>query len=265
MKIAITSDIHCKHWEYTYSSSIVPNAAITIVENLDVDVLILAGDVDESPESHVAYIDNIVGAATILSIDGNHEYYQSTHNIDEGLEIMRAQTNCIFHDGTFATVIDDVAFVGANGWYDYNATGWGNEQAICESRINDINMISFGKHGPQARAYMDSINIATQVSLMNERDDIKQIIVFTHTIPHRDFLVGPAHEFYGTNGCFFNSTMGQVVEADMNKKISHWFFGHTHFQHDKKVDHISYMCNPVGYPHEDISNARKHGPIILEI
>ena len=84
---------------------------------------------------------------------------------------------------------------------------------------------------------------------MQETDDIKEIVMITHTVPRNDLIhpsiVGTSSEW----GKVGNSSMRQVLNYDYENKISTWCFGHYHEQaFDVKMDGVRYISHPRGIP-----------------
>ena len=79
---------------------------------------------------------------------------------------------------------------------------------------------------------------------------VNKIVVVTHTAPDKDFLFDDNPSLGRLSASYANSQYSEVIQTDINKKISCWCFGHTHKRHDTVKDHIRYINNARGYPGE---------------
>jgi Icc-related predicted phosphoesterase len=50
---------------------------------------------------------------------------------------------------------------------------------------------------------------------------------------------------------WFCSNMDNLIDQNKNK-IRCWFYGHTHTPCNMQIDNIQFLCNPIGYPNENI-------------
>ena len=54
-------------------------------------------------------------------------------------------------------------------------------------------------------------------------------------------LINVKRSFLISNICYLNS----IIKSN---KLSHWLFGHTHYDIYNKIDGVEYICNPRGRP-----------------
>lgn len=225
-------------------------------------ILVIAGDSANGRDLSMGIVAEAAGYYDhVIWTDGNHEHYEGylnhmTHSLTHNMEFFRVQSrklpNVTYLDGEASIQFGDTLFIGANGWYDFKmAHGIHTKQQYraYQNGSNDPRNIRFGKKNkPDKMADRQSASIAKMVKEAQDNQDVKEIVVVTHTIPHRDALIkDPNHEWYPLNGAYGNSLMSRVRLADINRKIRTWVFGHTHWIYDYFDNGIHYVTNPRGY------------------
>jgi len=234
------------------------------------DILVVAGDTGDSTEFAKRVLEDAAKVySTILYVDGNHEHH-SNANITAvapwaynytitGLENICASIPQATYLPRKPFEIDGTLFIGRCGWYDFAAAeGFtiGEQILIWVRNLRERNNIGFTTEFlPSDLAEIHANELAAEVTAAQERDDIKEIVVVTHTIPHRSGAVEQGHDWYPLNGSFVNTKMERVWQADLKKKIITWVFGHTHFYIDFTDNGIRFVTNPRGIFYE-----RQHVP-----
>ena len=227
------------------------------------DVLVIPGDISNEVDLTCGVV---LEAAEyykhVIFVDGNHDHYggwkdpsrQNYHNnIQAFRNLERAEDNITFLDeGNNFVMIDNTMFTGACGWYDYKAVPGVHprqQRSLWRQHSNDPTCIRFGKKNrPEKLAVKQADSLRDRIDLAQDRDEVEEIVVCTHTIPHKGGLINdPTHKWYQLNGSYMNTEMYKVWEADKNDKIRAWVFGHTHFQYDYIHRHIRFVTNPRGY------------------
>jgi len=79
------------------------------------------------------------------------------------------------------------------------------------------------------------------------KDDDFTNIFITHHLPSH-LLIDRQYEDSQINQCFASS-----CEQLMTNNVKYWFYGHTHSASDTTINETRLLCNPVGYPGENIS------------
>lgn len=238
MKIQYLSDLHL---EFIKPSKL--NKIINKIKNQDVDVLVLAGDIGKPKKTYYkTFMDYISNNFTkTFVITGNHEYYNSKYTIDQINKITEEffiqYDNITFLNNTYEYYLD-YCFVGTTLWSKVtNPTVF----------INDIECIpSFD---------CDKYNKLnkTCVSFINETIKKQQnCVVITHHVPLKNLI----HKKYMTfkmlpYNQWFCSDLQDIVSNNKDK-IKCWFYGHTHMASDNYYFGIPFLCNPIGYPQENI-------------
>lgn len=267
MKFDLISDFHVE-FNVMYSETIVYKdgepAFFAWHKARKNPILVIAGDISNMTEVSMDIIEEAADYyEQVIWTDGNHEHYSgyknhSKYSLTQNMEKARVQAtrdleNVTYLDGETYIIQDGTMFVGANGWYDFKmAAGYHTKEQYrqWQRHSNDPVCIRFGKKNrPEKMADRQSTQIAKMVKDAQDDERVKEIVVVTHTIPHRDGMIkNPAHEWYPLNGAYGSSLMHRVRTADLSqKKIRAWVFGHTHYVYDFFHEGIHYVCNPRGY------------------
>src|SRR5690606_25835364 len=87
------------------------------------------------------------------------------------------------------------------------------------------------------------------VRILQDDNDVKRIVIVTHTVPHERGLVWSNANLAWNllYGSYHNTNMILVYAADRKHKIIHSVFGHTHSYNSFMVDDIWFVSNPLGY------------------
>lgn len=160
----------------------------------------------------------------VFYVPGMLEYSTSESSIpDRIIELIEAVAGipnvCMLHQ--HVAVIDGIAIVGVNGW---SGAGLGT---------TFINLFE-----SMARQE-DTLYLKNSISKLQRHLDVKKIIVVTNAVPHESLYYNenPYHVEYQTPLC-------EVLEADTEKKVSHWIFGTYEKTVDVSIDNINYLNNP---------------------
>lgn len=228
------------------------------MKNPGSDVLIVSGDTS----NHVDEVYFVIKDAAdyyehVIFTDGNHEHYFHKGTVDDLERMFRVDfennKKVTYLDGLTNIRIDDTLFVGANGWYDFRAREPGIPYLKCKTnwakKMNDNRMIHFDGVLPDLRAENHAKILAKVVDSQQKHDEL-DIVVVTHTAPHRNLVGLGRFDDSLLDGAFCNTQMSLVREADKNNKIKIWCYGHTHVRDDRTIDGIRYVNNCRGYESE---------------
>lgn len=236
MKIRYISDIHLEFIKYNidkFIQNIKPN---------DEDVLVLAGDIGYPKSSNydkfMNYVNNNFKKTFIIT--GNHEYYTSSiKEIDDYLEKYFLKFDNISFLNNKIEYYMDHYFVGTTLWTQITNPNYkiNDPYSIKNLTINEYNSI----HDRCCKFLENTIT----------NKEINNVIMITHHLPLysliKDKYKTPDLDKYNQ---WFYSDMTPFI--NMNKeKIKLWIYGHTHSPDEQKLDNISYVCNPIGYPLEN--------------
>lgn len=237
------------------------------VKNPTSRVLVIAGDTTNRSKKTITVLREVAPHYEhVVFVDGNHEHYDNSQsagklNVPNDMEYLAEQAatmpNVTYLNGRSEFVLDRTLFIGACGWYDFQ---FGSPEFTPEvqkiawkAESSDPKYIRWNKVGGSttvedfAREHAELLS--NQVAAAQDRDEIDEIVVVTHTIPNR----GGVHYWLGNrtwnalNGAYGNFQMSLVVANDAKKKIKVWCFGHTHIPHDFYDAGIHYLCRPRGY------------------
>lgn len=256
------------------------------------DVLIVAGDLtcarffqsqrsDSDAKKHQRYMDKFVNEWTTkfkrtYYVMGNHEHYgflipESSKVLGEYLK----GTNIKILDPG-SEVFEDVLFVGATLWTDFNGNDFDTKTTIRYS-MNDYRTI-YHKHAYELTAeekQSSDLNIKsgliTPNFIMEAHNYDKTFLDFqlrnvrgmkTVVITHH----APRMEFNGdhSTGLIHGYCSDQSALIDANPQIALWACGHTHCNRDFYQGNTRLVSNCRGYDgHESI--ARDFAPKFVEI
>jgi predicted phosphodiesterase len=167
----------------------------------------------------------------VLYVLGNHEYYQTSHDPSELVNVFRSKLdmpnvslleNQLYKD-------ERVSIYGSTLWSDIHPRGF--------RMMRDSNFVShefYLKKHKEAKQGLESLG---------ERE---VDLVVTHHMPSFRF-VHPKYHHYGKE---MNSGFYSDCDSFFTRPRKAWVFGHTHERIREKVDEVEFVCNPVGYPKE---------------
>ena len=223
-------------------------------------IAVIAGDIANSPHIAIKELYRIAEAyERVLFVDGNHEHYnnassnpnRATRMPPEVYSILRNEFDghpsiTYLDQGRKAVVIDDTAFIGANSWYDFN-WGWVDPdkcKSVWYHGMNDSRYANVEAWWVENEAIKHASNITATVAAMNQRNDVKRIVLVSHTVPNaKGIRENASVEFQMLNGCYLNSVM---KGAHYGKVVAHCF-GHTHRRQMFNDCAIEFFANPRGY------------------
>src|SRR3990167_2823676 len=210
--------------------------------------VVVAGDVANNVRVSTDYLNKLKdNGHNVFAVDGNHEHYANT---SMGRSV--AQVGVEFYDllnqsGT-ETIDDGLTIIGTNGWYDHT----GHED-FWKTWMNDYRYA--GDIGCAAAIEADWLDRAIA-------EVAGKVIVVTHTSPVAETLVWKPWDldWDRSNKFFYNIHMRDVL-VRWKDKILVWNHGHTHQRGNIVVEGVRVVCNPRGYPGENVSWA----PVTIEV
>jgi hypothetical protein len=98
-------------------------------------------------------------------------------------------------------------------------------------------------------ATTDATYMVNSVARLQKHQDVKRIVMVTHTVPHAD-LIGHDIALDGEYrfNCMGNRYMQAALETDTERKIHTWCFGHYHGSVDRVINGVRYVNNCRGRP-----------------
>lgn len=247
MKIGLASDIHTELG--------LPQNDMTLSER--VDVMILAGDIGKGPRA-IQFAHDTFGhqADHIVIIAGNHEYWGGTYQkIIQTTREYAEQFENIHYLHNDVVDIEGHRFIGSTAWTDfsYGAYGAPIHKRQAEQGMNDYKKIKFNPAGSMYRKLraddVQAINFEARnfiFKALNDTDKTKAVVVTHHAPCHLSI----SEQFAGDplNHAYCN-TWGDLIAWNGPKL---WCHGHTHTPSDYEVGDTRVLCNPIGYPGQDM-------------
>lgn len=261
MKIAIISDTHHEF-----------NSQVPVLVTQDVDVLVLAGDIDKASRVVDRALEIANGhALNIVFVHGNHEYYgnridKARRQTDQAMQnyysahapetFGTADFPHIFFLDNSSVLIAGYTFVGGTCWTDYNLDGNPHLAAFhAQQGLNDFRRIKVHdtKNGSYRRLLSSDIlhehNVTAQyiwdkLWQYEQADCLGKTVVVTHHAPaaesiDADFLGSPLNPAYANN-------WGNRLAYERGPRL--WIHGHMHCPKDYTIGDTQIICNPYGYP-----------------
>lgn len=226
MKYSLISDMHINHPQMK-----------TPYDLLE-EVVVVAGDTSNGLDG-MKFLDKLRRKGhVVLACDGNHEHYSNDsqcRTIQETTEAFRREHK---DHHTFNGMYD---FILRNGWY------YVEDEKTWLDYMND-GRYAGRKAEIEKQADLDVSFVRT--SLLKTRGEGRKAVVVTHTSPSYETLDRRYAGHY-SNDWYVNPKMGELL-LEFNDVIAVWNHGHTHAPCDKVVDGVRIVCNPLGYPHENL-------------
>ena len=250
----LISDLHVDTWDEQFSWEGKATSPYAVV----------AGDVSRERADVRPILEEISKHYLMtMFVDGNDEHRWGLDNLGESYETLREDIGTI-KDFIFlqddCLVIDNVAFVGTNGWtcFDFaDDNSYLDNKRWMEERYK-ISM--YAGQQVEAMAMSDAGFLCRTVKKLQTHPDIKKIVMISHFVPDARLLKHDVHldnsHRLGTTG---NSWLTRCLEEDHEKKIDTWCFGHYHSDIEMNLDGVRYInnargrngtdwCKPVYYP-----------------
>jgi DNA repair exonuclease SbcCD nuclease subunit len=278
VKIDLCSDLHVDAWLHAtqirdpkarmwtgepYKSTFL-HLDWRFCKNPDSQVLIIAGDISNDLKTSVEVISHAASEYRwVVVADGNHDHYANdeiaVHDaMDMFKNMLAPMANVVFLDSKSKLVIDDVAFIGGAGWYDFKAYvdhGISEEAArkTWKAYSDDANYPIFENGDPAYLAKQQAQNLTQQIIELSEDDQVNHVVVTTHMSPKADLMEWKHHDpvWNLLTPSYVNTQMSEVLDADTKGKIGHWIYGHTHRRQIKNIGNVQYINNARGYPREN--------------
>jgi len=193
----------------------------------------------------------------VFYVDGNdeHKNYAEdlTNSYNELTELIAPMDNVIYlHDNV--VVMNGIAILATNGWWSYDFDfSLDLEQSVTWVQHKD-KISQMAAIGINATAYRDAGYLANSVAKLQTYQDVKSIIIVTHTVPTPEII---KHDLQLVDSWRFNS-MGNsriqdAIKEDCENKIKLWCFGHYHRPVDTIIDGVRYVSNPRGRGNTEFS------------
>jgi len=223
-------------------------------------VCVVAGDLSKDTRLTASLIKHLCDSYKhVMFIEGNHEHKKTIQDLSRAqIELERSLRGIdnLTYLADATAVIDGTAFIGANGWWTFDfpeLAGAGNRMICMEQFCQKENLTMKEAVNIWTAAQEQAEFLGQAVTLLNSKDDVGEIVLVTHTVPRIDLITPNANDDMVDWAKIGNSSMGDVLAADTDGKISSWCFGHYHSQHvDVIKDGVRYISNPRGRPNDSL-------------
>ena len=183
-----------------------------------------------------------------MFVDGNDEHRWSLDNLGDSYKTLKQDIGDIenfiwLQDDSL--VIDNVAFVGTNGWTSFD---FAEDKSYLENQrwMQETYKISmFAGQQIEAMAMSDAGFLCRTVEKLQRHPDVKQIVMVSHFVPHielvnHDIQLVKQSSRLNTTG---NSFLLKCLEEDHEKKVNTWCFGHYHSDVDTLINGVRFVNN----------------------
>ena len=214
-------------------------------------IAIVAGDVSKDRATTVAVLKEIASKyRQVFYLDGNTEHRYFLDDIPASIEDLENDLNVIenlVYLNNKVVISNGIAILGTNGWWDYEFDQTDDIEQSFNFVTDTYKITRDAAYKLLSLAYQDAAYLTRSIEKLQRHRDVSRIIVVTHTLP-RASLVQHDPTLQGTYkmGLMGNAGMQSVLDADTEKKITHWLFGHYHGRVDQAIDGVRYINNPRG-------------------
>ena len=248
MKLQILSDLHL---EFVHCK----------IEKTNADVIILAGDIHIGKRGLNWARENFLKQEVIYVL-GNHEFYnEATPKLIEKLKAQSEKTNIHLLENE-SIVINGVRFLGCTLWTDFNLfENFEDAMNTAKLYMTDYKRIRISpQYNKIQPSYTAVLHNRSKLWLQKEMESCKEdkTVIISHHAPSIKSI--PENDRNDPLIAAYASDMDTFVSWS-NAKL--WIHGHIHKASDYSIGQTRVVCNPRGYPNENINN---FNPIlILEI
>lgn len=208
----------------------------TPYESLEENVIV-AGDTSNGLEG-LRFLQKLKNKGfNVYAVDGNHEHYRN-----RAQDRSAQETTARFREDHPRYHDLEVPIVLANGWY------FVEDEQLWQGYMNDSRMCSLSAIDVVKLAREDARNIEQR--LTEWKNHQRRGIVVTHTAPCLDTL-NPEYKDHYSNEWYWNPLMNRLL-SEYKNQIYVWCHGHSHAFSEKEVDGVRVLCNPRGYPGENV-------------
>jgi hypothetical protein len=158
----------------------------------------------------------------VFFVPGKLEYENAeslTKRTNELLAVGEGIPNVVVLYNNVITV-DGIALLGSNGW--------GN----IENKLDIKNTVM-----TEAK-YEDFTYLLKSLGKLQKHLDVKKVVVITSAVPREDLYFGEIPD-----NVIDQIPLVNILEADTEKKVSHWVFGTYNKPVDLTIDNINYISN----------------------
>lgn len=268
VRCQVVSDLHLEFQDYTINNE------------SNVDVLILSGDICIT--SYLIH-GRIISSNTInkrfcdffeqcslkfphiVYVMGNHEHYNGNIHLSANI-LRKILTELGIHNiyllDNQTKKIGGVHFVGGTLWTDCNKSDPTTLYSL-QNSLNDFKHISvsedhFKKFTPEQSVSEHIKTLEYFGATIKNLDDDAKVVVVSHHAPSALSVAEQYKSSHLINGGFCSDLSEFILD---NPKIKLWTHGHMHDAVDYFIGSTQVVCNPKGYPNENIFNSN----VVIEV
>lgn len=261
----LISDLHCHTWPDRFDWSGQATSPYCVV----------AGDVCRDQSDTTKILQHLSDCYQgVFFIDGNDEHADWLDDLSGSYQELQTKLstlkNVVYLQDN-VVVINGVAIIGTNGWWGFDLDPTVDPEQTMQwwqEKIKNHYGIVLEPRDLQTIKTMANSDVAylmNSIKRLQTHIDVKRIVVITHTVPRLDLL---SHDIL-LSGQYHLNTMGNrfmpyVLDADVNKKIHTWCFGHYHTSVDQIRDGVRYVSNCRGRGDTDYRKS-VYFPLRIEI
>ena len=232
----LISDLHVETWPTDIDWQIMPTSPVCVV----------AGDVARDRDVLCDTLGRLGQSyQAVFYIDGNDEHKQYASDLDASYQDLADRIKQIPHVVYLqdnVVVIDGVAILGTNGWWGFDFD-LGIDARACGEWYKDTYAVdnSVIKHIARMSS-LDAQYMINSVRRLQTLPDVEHVVLVTHTVPSAELI---RHDLRINCDLRFNvmgnRLMRHVLDADTERKIHTWCFGHYHGTVDRIIDGVRYV------------------------
>lgn len=232
MLIRYFSDLHLEF----YNKKGIQELLLTIPLGLD-EVCICAGDMGNPfSQGYDIFFNFLQGNfKRVFVIAGNHEYYGSEIPLTNEFLVnyFKKFSNVRFLKNEFE-IYEGFCFIGTTLWSQIDDP---------LNKINDMYKIPNFTVLEYNRLHKECLEFLGRALLQ------ENCIVISHHLPsflliNEKYLNSPSNQWFASN-------LDSFIEHN-KERIKCWFYGHTHAGSIQQISGIPFLCNPIGYPGENL-------------
>jgi len=234
----LISDLHVDSWDEQFSWEGKPTAPYAVI----------IGDVSRDRADVRPVLKEIAkNYLMTMYVDGNDEHRWNLEDLKTSYKTLKEDIGVIdnfiwLQDDCL--VIDNVAFVGSNGWTSFDFADNGTYQENKTWFQDTYKFSMYASQQVEAMAASDAGFFCRTVRKLQRHPDITKIVLLSHFVPDVQLLKHDIHldgsYRLNTTG---NSWLTKCIDEDLEKKIDTWCFGHYHSDIDQHIGRIRYVNN----------------------
>lgn len=212
---------------------------------------VVAGDVARDPDLVAKTLRHLGECyAGVFYIDGNEEHRYSLADLPGSyhtLETAISNIPNVVHMQNNVVITNGVALLAANAWWTYEFDPGTDPDQSLEWYRDYVGISREQANNICDRAIYDAAYLIKSVRRLQTHQDVKRIVILTHTLPHPAF-VSHDPDIAGTwrYNSMGNHLVHELLNQDSECKIHNWVFGHYHRPVEQVLAGIKYVSNPRG-------------------